>query len=361
MRVGDKVKLGEIITLQRGYDLPHSQRLDGDVPIISSSGRSGFHNCHMVKGPGVVTGRYGTVGEVFYIDEDFWPLNTSLFVSDLKGNNPRFIYYLLQTLDFKRFSDKTGVPGVNRNDLHNIRVRPISYFEQDSIVEILSDCDAAIENLEQRLLCLRSSMLARIESLIWQNNLPRSEISDVCTLVNEKVSPASMPAQMRCIELENIDADAAGTINGFATPEGLSSQKTKFYRGDVLFGKLRPYLRKFAFAEFDGICSTEIWALRSHTERMLGKYLFYVMSSERVFAVANKSFGSKMPRADWALLSTLPIPIPDLDQQGEVVAALDCLKDEINQTTELKSLYQKQKRGLMQQLLTGKLRVKGAA
>ncbi len=152
MSASDKVKLGEILTLQRGYDLPHAQRLDGDVPIISSSGPNGFHSSYMAKGPGVVTGRSGTVGEVFYVKEDYWPLNTSLYVVDFKGNNPKFIYYLLQTLDLKKFSYNTGVPGVNRNDLHNIRVRPISVIEQQKIVEILSDCDRAIEILTSQIL-----------------------------------------------------------------------------------------------------------------------------------------------------------------------------------------------------------------
>ena len=169
-----------------------------------------------------------------------------------------------------------------------------------------------------------------------------------------------MPAQVKCIELEHIDADAAGTINGFSNSEGLSSQKTKFAKGDVLFGKLRPYLRKFAYAEFDGICSTEIWALRGHSERMLSRFLFYVLRSKRIYAEANKSFGSIMPRADWSLLSLLPIPAPNLQQQEKLVQALDCFQDEINQITDLKNLLIHQKHGLMQQLLTGKLRTKAA-
>ena len=115
-------KLGEIITLHRGYDLPSSKRLTGDVPIISSGGLTGWHNEARVAPPGVITGRYGSIGEVYYISEPFWPLNTTLFVSNFFGNDPLFIFYLLKSLDFSSFSDKTGVPGVNRNDLHLIRV-----------------------------------------------------------------------------------------------------------------------------------------------------------------------------------------------------------------------------------------------
>lgn len=130
--------LGEFITLKRGYDLPKSKRNDGNIPVISSSGYSGTHDVPMVKGPGVVTGRYGTIGEVFYVVDDFWPINTTLYVSDFKGNSPLFVYYLLQTIDFYAYSDKAAVPGINRNHVHmaNIRV-PKSVLDQEKIASIL--------------------------------------------------------------------------------------------------------------------------------------------------------------------------------------------------------------------------------
>ena len=90
--------LGDFTVLKRGYDLPSSQRQKGIVPVVSSSGITGFHNQPKVEGPGVVTGRYGTLGEVFYVEEDFWPLNTALYVEDFKGNDRRFTAYFLKYL-----------------------------------------------------------------------------------------------------------------------------------------------------------------------------------------------------------------------------------------------------------------------
>ena len=140
------LNLGEVITLQRGFDLPTALRSQhGAIPVVSSSGISGSHNQAKVQAPGVVTGRYGSIGEVFYVTEAFWPLNITLYVSDFKGNLPFFIYYLLQSLDFKKFSDKTGVPGVNRNDLHTITVTLPPLPEQRRIAEILSTWDRAID------------------------------------------------------------------------------------------------------------------------------------------------------------------------------------------------------------------------
>ena len=122
-RVWREVSLGDVLELKRGYDLPARDRIPGSVPLVSSSGITYHHAVSMAKGPGVVTGRYGTLGEVFFIPQDFWPLNTTLYVRDFKGNDPRFISYFLRSLDFRAYSDKAAVPGLNRNHLHLARVR----------------------------------------------------------------------------------------------------------------------------------------------------------------------------------------------------------------------------------------------
>ncbi|WP_189062583.1 restriction endonuclease subunit S [Deinococcus arenae] len=138
------VNLGEILTLQRGHDLPSQKRLSGSVPVISSSGITDYHNEPAAQGPGVITGRYGTIGEVFYSEADYWPLNTTLYVKDFKGNNPKYIYYLLKTIDFHQFNDKSSVPGVNRNHAHLAMVKVADTRTQNRIAEILSSLDDKI-------------------------------------------------------------------------------------------------------------------------------------------------------------------------------------------------------------------------
>ena len=138
--------LGEVIELKRGYDLPQHKRVPGSVPLVSSSGVSDYHEEAKVKGPGVVTGRYGTLGQVFFVPDDFWPLNTTLYVRQFKGNDPRFISYFLRELDFSAYSDKAAVPGLNRNHLHQATVRyPTHVSEQRAIAHILGTLDDKIE------------------------------------------------------------------------------------------------------------------------------------------------------------------------------------------------------------------------
>ena len=139
-------RLGDVMVLKRGYDLPERDRCHGPVPVVSSSGITDHHSESRAPGPGVVTGRYGTLGQVFFVPNDFWPLNTALYVQDFKGNDPRFISYFLRTLDFSRFSDKAAVPGLNRNHLHEETVRiPGAVAEQRAIAHVLGTLDDKIE------------------------------------------------------------------------------------------------------------------------------------------------------------------------------------------------------------------------
>ena len=118
-------RLGDVIVLKRGYDLPERDRRRGPVPVVSSSGITDHHSESRAPGPGVVTGRYGTLGQVFFVPNDFWPLNTALYAQDFKGNDPRFISYFLRSLDFSRFSDKAAVPGLKSTNQDRNSARAI--------------------------------------------------------------------------------------------------------------------------------------------------------------------------------------------------------------------------------------------
>jgi type I restriction enzyme S subunit len=142
-------KLGDFIELKRGYDLPQANRQLGNIPLVSSSGISDFQAESKVKGPGVITGRYGTIGQVYFVAEDYWPLNTTLYVRDFKGNDAKFISYFLKTLDFLAYSDKAAVPGVNRNHLHEALVTIPCLATQKEIAAFLSTLDDRISLLRE--------------------------------------------------------------------------------------------------------------------------------------------------------------------------------------------------------------------
>ena len=161
-----QANLGAVATLQRGFDLPHRSRIFGSVPVVTSSGFGYTHSEARVCGPGVVTGRYGTIGQVFIVEEDFWPLNTTLYVKDFHGNDPFFVAYLLRTIDFQSHSGKSGVPGVNRNDLHQLIVGLPPLSEQRAIAVTLSDVDALLSKLDKFITKKRDLKQAALQQLL---------------------------------------------------------------------------------------------------------------------------------------------------------------------------------------------------
>ncbi len=137
-------KVKDIAPLQRGFDLPTSQMKEGVYPVVMSNGIGGYHSQYKVKGPGIVTGRSGTIGKLHYIEDDYWPHNTTLWVTDFYGNNQKFIYYMYQCLDLSHFSTGSGVPTLNRNDVHDEVVCIPSVGEQKKISDYLTNLDHLI-------------------------------------------------------------------------------------------------------------------------------------------------------------------------------------------------------------------------
>jgi type I restriction enzyme, S subunit len=135
----------DFCVLQRGYDLPLSKCDDGRFPIVTSAGIAAYHSEYKATGPGVVVGRSGSIGKVFYIEENFWPHNTALYVRDFKGNYPRYVYYYLLSFKAAQFSKSTAVPTLNRNNLRGVQVDVPSFDEQKQIVlrleELMQLCD----------------------------------------------------------------------------------------------------------------------------------------------------------------------------------------------------------------------------
>ena len=277
-------KLGDYIELKRGYDLPKAKRFAGTVPLVSSSGVSDQHDVAMVKGPGVVTGRYGTIGQVFYVESDFWPLNTTLYVRDFKGNDPKFIHYFLKTLDFLAYSDKAAVPGVNRNHLHEAVVivpplhaqREIGIFLSalDDRISLLRETNATLEAIAQALFKswlvdfdpVRAKMEGRTPegmdeatAALLPDGLEESEsgvvprgwrigtLADLSDLNPESWTARKHPQTVAYVDLANAKDNEISTITDFAFADAPSRARRVLRTGDTIVGTVRPGNRSFAF------------------------------------------------------------------------------------------------------------------
>ena len=151
-------RVKEFFILQRGHDLTDIEAKEGKYPVVKSNGISINHFEFKAKAPGVVTGRSGTIGNVFYIDKDFWPHNTTLYVKDFCGNIPRYVYYLLIFMRLDIYLAGTGVPTLNRNDIHRLRCSfPKTTDVQQEIVSIL---DEAVNNID-----IKKTKVTKLEKL----------------------------------------------------------------------------------------------------------------------------------------------------------------------------------------------------
>lgn len=158
----------DLCVLKRGYDLPSYNRVSGEYSLVSSSGINDTHNEYKVKGPGITVGRSGSVGKVFYVEGDFWPLNTTLYVQNFKENDSKYVYYYLSNFNFKPYSSSTAVPTLNRNNFKNVLTKIPSLDEQKEIVRILESVLSKekevdeISDIKENIDIIKKSILAKV-------------------------------------------------------------------------------------------------------------------------------------------------------------------------------------------------------
>lgn len=330
------VTLGHVCELKRGYDLPRGRRKVGNVPIISSSGPTGFHSEAMVPAPGVVTGQYGTLGEVFYITEDFWPLNTSLYVRDFKGNDPRWVAALLESMNLAQHDGAAAVPGLNRNQLHGLPVRVPDLATQEIISVILGALRDLIENNRRRVVVLEE--MARAIYREWFVHF-RYPGHDNAALVESSLGPiphdwradrldhiaevnraSRTPAREDTIKYLDISVLGDGSVGELTAMTGANAPgraRRVVSAGDVVWSMVRPNRRAHALLvdpEPNWIASTGLTVL---TPTAVSSALLYEAVSTREFSdyLTSQEGGAAYPAVkpkDFEAAITL-VPTPELD------------------------------------------------
>ncbi len=303
-------QLGNVLTLQRGFDLPERNRREGTIPIVSSSGISGYHNVAKVSGPGVITGRYGTLGEVFYIRQDFWPLNTTLYVRDFKGNDPLFLSYFLRTLNLAHQNTAGAVPGLNRNALHLLPVCIPPLTTQHKIAAILSAYDDLVENNTRRIAILEEMAQSLYREWFVHFRFPghekkgmvesplgmipeRWEVVKFSTAV-EIDPPTRIPkeGEKPFVSMANLSS-VSMLIDSYEMRSGNGG--SKFKNDDTLFARITPCLEngKTGYVQFlpsdqaVAFGSTEFIVLRSKT--LCPEYVYLMARSNEFRDNAIKS------------------------------------------------------------------------
>jgi type I restriction enzyme, S subunit len=232
----NETSLAEVVQLKRGIDLPTPQRRPGPYPVLGSSGISGWHDQGPVSGPGVTIGRSGaSIGVATWYDGPYWPLNTTLYVEDFKGNDPRFIFRLLDGIDFAAFNSGSAQPSLNRNFIAGIKVRLPGVLEQRKIAAVLGALDDKIA-VNQRIAATAEDLaLALASAERWQKSVC---LEEVCSLRKEQVSPQDIAEGF--VDHYSLPAFDAHKMPERIPPEFIKSGKFSVTEPAVLISKLNP-------------------------------------------------------------------------------------------------------------------------
>lgn len=359
-------ELLDFLELQRGVDLPVQNRRDGNVPIFGSNGLLGFHDASVSEGPGVITGRSGTIGKVFYLEGKYWPLNTSLYVKDFKGNVPKFIYYKLDAIGLERFSTGTGVPTLNRNVAHKeiVAFPPIS--EQQKIAAVLTAVDDKLDIIARQIDATRTLKQGLMQTLFSRGVgaqdandrwVPHAEFKE-CELGEIPVGWRTGEL-LSFLELQRgfdlpVQNRRTGEVPIFGSNGVVGFHDSSVCHGPGVITGRSGTIGKVFYTE------TGYWPLNTslYVRNFKGnhpKFVYYQLIS---IGLGKFSTGTGVPTLNRNVAHKEVVAFPSVREQQEIAEILTSTDDKLNMLERRVQATQALKRGLMQKLLTGEWRVR---
>ena len=362
-----EVTLGDVITLQRGFDLPETERQPGPHPVIASTGPVGTHHKAAVNGPGVVIGRSGSLGGGQFVESDFWPLNTTLWVKDFHENDRRFCYYLLKSLNLADFNAGSGVPTLNRNHIHPLPVKVPGVPEQRAIADVLGTLDDKIElnrRMNETLEAMARSLFKswfvdfepvrakmegrwrRGESLpglpadlydLFPDCLVDSELGEIpegwevkalgqiVALNPESWSRSNAPDVVEYVDLANTKWGVIESTKHYAWKEAPSRAKRILRSGDTIVGTVRPGNGSYALISNEGLTGSTGFAVLRPTQSSYREFVYLVGTTpENIERLAHRADGAAYPAVRPEVVAETNIVVP-----GAVSDVLTCFSKSI--------------------------------
>ena len=352
------MKSGETIT---SADIDDTSRF----PCHGGNGLRGFTNRFTHSGRFALIGRQGALcGNVVGVSGQFFASEHAVVVTALQQTDIGWLTYVLGGMRLNQYSESSAQPGLSVAKLLLLDVAcPPTKTEQRAIAAVLSDVDSLIGSLEALIEKKRAIKRAAMQQLLTgRTRLPGFEgawetrqLGECVRIRGDRVSSSKARGYTLCVELEDIE-QATGRLLNRELAASVSA-KYVFESGDVLFGRLRPYLRKWWYADRPGVCSTEFWPLVSDPLKADNRFIYWLIQADTLYEAAQVSYGTHMPRADWKVVSEVPLPLPPLAEQRAVATVLTDMDEEIAALERRLDKIGAVKQGMMQQLLTGAIRL----
>ncbi|MDW2082687.1 MULTISPECIES: restriction endonuclease subunit S [unclassified Vibrio] len=400
----EQTPLNEFITLQRGFDLPKGDRAEGAVPVIASTGVGGYHNTAKVEAPGVVIGRSGSIGGGQYIQEPFWPLNTTLWVKDFKGHDPRYIYYLMRSIDFTKFNVGSGVPTLNRNHLSSLLVNEIGIDREKIIAKLLGDLDDKIalntqtnQTLEQMAQAIFKSWFVDFDPVKAKMNGEQPEGMDAATasLFPEKLVESELGLIPEGWEVGTLDSHTSMIIDHRGkTPKKLGSDwveegypaisaknikskkivrpdtirfideatykkwmKEPLIKGDIIMTSEAPMGELYFFDGSEDFClSQRLYGLRANSDVCSPEFLFNWLQTTKAKAdMEGRASGTTALGIKQAELRKVKILTPPLELVEKYSAVASNLVDMAAKNNAQNTVLEDLRETLLPKLLSGEI------
>jgi type I restriction enzyme S subunit len=375
----DDATLGDLVKLQRGHDLPSQNRIDGEVKVIGGGGPNGFHNVARANAPGIVIGRSGSgIGNAWWSVEDFWPLNTGMYVTDYLGNDPRFCFLWLDWIDFTSHNSGGAQPSLNRNFIYPIPLPIPPLPEQRKIADILSTWDQAIEKTEALLANARTQKRALMQQLLTgKRRFPAFEgqpwkevrLGDVGIVSSAGVDKKSESGQPDVRLLNFLDVFRREFIFDQELDHVVSAPPAKVEKcnvrcGDIFFtpsSETRKDIAISAVAAEDmlGVCYSYHVVRFRLTEPWDLNFRAYVFQNDDFRKQAYKlgDGGGQRYVISQGNFRNMVVRVPSVAEQQQIGRILRAASEEVTELERQIIKLRTEKKALMQQLLTGKRRV----
>lgn len=369
-----KVKpLGAFIALQRGHDLTDRDRRKGDVPVMGSAGLNGYHDTARVHGPGVVLGRSGaSFGQAHYCGTDFWPHNTALFVTDFFGNHPLFAFYFLKCMDFSRHNTGGAQQSLNRNFIAPIPVAIPNCLEQEAIAKALSDADALIESQEQLLAKKRDLKQGAIQELLTgKKRLPGFNGKWVVKRLDQLASirsggtPSTARPKFWGGEIPWCTPTDITALDGFKylddtsrkiSVEGLRSSSAEIIPANSIVMTSRATIGECAINRVP-VSTNQGFKNFVPFEEIDAEFLYYMLGTQKQQFIGLCG-GSTFLEIGKAQLAAFEVRLPSTKSEQAAIATILSDMDAEVAALEAKLAKARQlKQGMMQELLTGRIRL----
>ena len=357
-------RIDEIAPLQRGFDLPVNDIINGEFPVVFSNGILKHHNNFKVKAPGVVTGRSGTIGKVTYVETDFWPHNTSLWVTDFKGNLPLFVYYFYFRYNLERFGTGSGVPTLNRNDIHLQKEYFPSLPQQTKIANFLTAVDDKLSQLKKKKGLLEQYKKGVMQKIFSQELRFKDEnggdfaeweekkLGVVCDVRDgTHDSPKYHETGYPFITSKNLQKDGSIDFDNVSfineSDYNKFNGRSKVDINDILFGMIgtigNPVLVKRS-----GFAIKNVALIKQKID-LLNIFLIHFLNGDSISQqFFEQNTGGTQKFLSLSIIRNLIVEVPSIQEQIKITNFLTAIDDKINRCGNQIEKMETWKKGLLQ-------------